>query len=353
LLTLLYFVIMMLSKKRLQKIIRPVVVLILVQLAWLSLAALWIYFYISNHIILKKVGNEVLPALMPGSYHVLVLISGCVLLVLLQGGFYFIYIYLNRQINVNRANDHFLANITHELKSPLASIQLYLETLESRRVPMHKINEFIQLMIKETRRLQTMIDKILGTIRIDQKRLAFDFRVYNMRTVIPGLLKEVFAKYPDSVVNNISINNPTSCRCVLDLNAFKIIFINLIDNAVKYAGKRFSLKIDCQRFEKYFRIDFIDQGVGIPPGEQKRIFRKFYRVYGPNIPDSRGTGLGLYITREIIRYHGGKIKALNSDEQPGTIIRLELPIYKKAKKRHTSQLLKDTIKRKKRSGIAK
>jgi two-component system phosphate regulon sensor histidine kinase PhoR len=339
----------MLVRKKLQNIIQPIVVFIIVQLTWLSLAALWIYFYISNHIIIKKVGDGVSPTLMPGSYHVLVLIFGCVLLVLLQGGFYFIYIYLNRQINVTRVQDHFIANITHELKSPLASIQLYLETLETRQVPEKKLQEFIQLMIKDTYRLQAMIDRVLGTITIDQKRLAFDFKVYNMRSTVPLILKEVLNKYTSDIANNISLDNPISCRCVLDKNAVKIIFINLIDNAIKYGGNKFSLKIQCHCFEKYFRIDFIDQGVGLPGKERKRVFRKFYRVYGHDIPNMRGTGLGLYIAKEIIQYHGGRIKALSPGKNMGTTIRIEMPIYKKTKKRHTNRLLRHTIKRKKRS----
>jgi len=339
----------MLFRKKLQNIIQPIVVLIIVQLTWLSLAALWIYFYISNHIVIKKVGNGVSPTLMPGSYHVLVLIFGCVLLVLLQVGFYFIYIYLNRQINVNRVQDQFITSITHELKSPLASIQLYLETLESRQVPEKKLHEFIQLMIKDTNRLQLMIDRILGTITIDQKRLAFDFKVYNMKSLIPLILKEVLTKYTGHITNNVSLENSPSCRCVLDKNAFKIIFINLVDNAIKYAGNKFSLKIQCRCFEKYYQIEFIDQGMGIPAKERKRVFRKFYRVYGYKIPDVRGTGLGLYISREVIRYHGGKIKVVKTGNNQGTVIRIEIPIYKKAKKRHTNRLLRHTIKRKKRS----
>ena len=343
----------MLLLKKMQSLIQPVVVLLVVQLTWLSLAALWIYFYISNHIIIKKVENGVSPTLMPGSYHVLVLIFGCVLLVLLQAGFYFIYTYLNQQINKNRVQDQFIANITHELKSPLASIQLCLETLEARRVPEKKKQEFIQLMIRDANRLQGMINRILGTIRIDQKQLAFDFKLYNMRTIIPAILKEVLAKYPVEFAQNISLDNPDSCRCVFDKNAFKIIFINLIDNAIKYAGNEFLLQINCRCLEKYFRIEFIDQGVGIPRKERKRIFRKFYRVYNHDGPATRSTGLGLFITKEILRIHGGKIRAKSPNTEIGTILQIEIPIYKKAKKKHTNRLLKHTIKRKKRSERSK
>jgi two-component system phosphate regulon sensor histidine kinase PhoR len=340
---------MMPIPRRLNKILRPLVVFIIMQFAWLTLVALWIYFYISNHIIIVKVGDQLSPGLMPGTYHVLVLVFGCVLLALLQIGFYFIYIYLNRQININRLQDQFISNITHELNSPLASIQLYLETLESRNVPEKKRHEFIQLMIKEVNRLQGMIDKVLGTIIIDQKQLAFNFKVYNMRTIIPLILKEVFDKYPSHIAPNVRLNHAVSCRCVLDKTAFKIIFINLIDNAIKYAGNDFSLNITTHCSEKYFVTDFQDAGVGIPPGEQKRIFRKFYRVYRLETPSVKGTGLGLYIVKEIIKLHGGKIRAVSNGKNTGSTIRIELPIYKETKKRFTNQLLKQTIKRKKRS----
>jgi signal transduction histidine kinase len=335
--------------RKLNKLLRPIAVFIVMQFTWLILVALWIYFYISNHIIIKKVGDQFSTELRPGTYHVLVLIFGCILLALLQIGFYFIYIYLNRQININRLQNHFISNITHELKSPLAAIQLYLETLEARNVPEKKMHEFIQLMIKEVNRLQGMIDKVLGTVTIDQRQLAFNFKVYNMRTIIPLILKEVLEKYPSNIAPNVHLNHAVSCRCVLDRSAFKIVFINLIDNAVKYAGDVFSLDITTHCFEKHFTIEFKDAGMGIPPGEQKRIFRKFYRVYRHETPNIKGTGLGLYIVKEIIKFHGGKVRAVSSGRNNGATIQIELPIYKKAKKRFTNQLLKQTIKRKKRS----
>ena len=313
------------------------------------MVALWIYFYISNHIILREVGNQISPGLRPGGYHVLVLIFGCVLLVLLQGGFYFIFIYLNRQINLNRQQDHFIANITHELNSPLASIQLYLETLETRHVPEKKMHDFIQLMIRDANRLQSMIDKILGTVIIDQKQLAFHFKLYNMRTIIPLILKEVLEKYPANVSQNVHLENTTTCRCVLDKNAFKIILTNLIDNAIKYSGAKFSLRINSDSNKKYFIIQFKDEGIGIPPDEEKRIFRKFYRVYGYEAPNLKGTGLGLYLVKEIIKSHSGKICAESPGKNMGTTIRIELPLYKKAKKRFINRLLKQTIERKKRN----
>ncbi len=335
-------------KKKLPRLIRPVVVLIAVQFVWLCLAGLWIHFYISNHIIIKNVGDQLAPALRPGSYHVLVLIFGCILLVLLQAGFYFIYIYLNRQLMLNRVQDQFITTITHELKSPLASIQLCLETIEARPVPEQKLREFIQLMMRDVYRLQGVIDGILGAISIDQKRLAFEFKVYNTAKVIPKIFNEVIARYSNEIANRISFESPPRCRCVIDKNSLKLVFNNLVDNAVKYSGGHFSLQVKSIRTDNYFRMQFIDRGVGIPVSERKRVFGKFYRVMSKQQPNISGTGLGLYITREIIKYHGGKVKVLSPEDGVGTIIQLELPIYKQTNKRYINRLLKETIKRKKR-----
>ena len=341
----------MLIRKKIQNILHPIVIFVAVQLVWLTLVGLWIYFYISNHIIMLKVGNQLAPQLRPGSYHILVLIFGIILLVLLQGGFYFIFIYLNRQINLNRMHDQFLANITHELKSPLASIQLYLETLVARQVPREKQAEFYRLMMNDTNRLRGMIDKIVGTIFIDSRRLAFNFKVYNMRTIIPRIVDEVLVKYSPEIKEHIHIENRIACRCVLDKNSFKIIFINLIDNSIKYSYNGFILRIRMRNDDKYFILEVEDGGIGIPPKEQKRVFRKFYRVYGHEIPNVKGTGLGLYIVKEVIKYHAGKIKAESAGKNKGTTIRIELPIYKKTKKHLTNRMLKHTIKRKKRSEL--
>ncbi len=128
----------------------------LAQIAWFSLLALWIYWYISNYILLTEAGDRIPSQIISGSTNILALVSGLILLVLISVAMSMIFIYLTRQMNITRMYDTFIANITHELKSPLSSIQLHLETLASRNVPFTRQKEFVDLILKavQTRKLE-------------------------------------------------------------------------------------------------------------------------------------------------------------------------------------------------------
>ena len=155
-------------KKRFN-IFHPIFVFILAQLAWLSLLGLWIYWYVTNYIIFKQVGENYSPQLIARGTNILALVSGLILLVFVLGGMYFIFIYLTRQLSLTRLYDNFIATVTHELKSPLASILLYLETLNERQVPEKRQQQFISLMLKDVNRLQNLINSILNKKSSSQK----------------------------------------------------------------------------------------------------------------------------------------------------------------------------------------
>ncbi|OPX35711.1 hypothetical protein B1H10_00625 [candidate division KSB1 bacterium 4484_188] len=329
-------------KKRLF-IFHPIFVFIVAQIAWLSLVGLWIYWYVSNYIIIKQVGKSLSPQLISKGTHVGALVWGLILLVLLLGGMYFIFIYLAKQINITRLYDSFIANITHELKSPLSSIQLYLETLRSRKVPAEKQKEFLELMMKDSQRLKNLIDSILDIAAIEQKKTTYTYRVSKVENVVREIVagaREQFKLSEDALI----LEGHASCQWVVDRNAIKTVFDNLIDNAIKYTAGTFHLIIRMSHTNKKIIAEFIDRGIGIEPGKRKKIFHKFYRIPGRNIPSIQGTGLGLYIVREIIKSHGGKISVMSNGVEKGTTFRIELPVYPVAKKRFVNRLLQKTKK---------
>jgi len=332
--------------KKWRTLFHPVLVFVAAQIAWVSLLGLWIYWYVSNYIIFNKVGDKLSPQLVHKSANVFALVSGLVLLVAILVGLYLTFIYLNKQLEITKLYDNFIANVTHELKSPLASIQLYLDTLRFRDVPSEKRSEFITLMAQDANRLEKLINSILDVSVLEKKKIAHNFHIYTADVTIKGILKETREQFKIST-DALKISGSAPCQCVLDQAAIKIVFDNLVDNTIKYSVDPVQIEVKLECSAKDFIVTFSDQGIGIPAKARKKVFGKFHRIYGKNIPNVKGTGLGLYWVKEIIKYHGGKVFVTSKGQDKGSTFRIEIPIYQTSKRRYINQLLKLTRKREK------
>jgi two-component system phosphate regulon sensor histidine kinase PhoR len=301
-------------------------VFVISQVLWLALLGIWIYWYVSNYIIFKNVGQKLSPEIIYNGTKVVPFIGGIVLLVGIALGMSLIFRHLNVQLRLNNLYDNFISNITHELKSPLSSIQLYLETLNSRSVPAEKQKEFIGMMIKDAGRLKNLINSILEISALEQKKIAHDFQIYAVNPLINELMNDVVEQFnlPHS---SVEIKGRADCECMVDKNALKIVLNNLCDNAIRYSKDPIRIRVKLKTQFSKIIIDFSDNGIGIPSSELKNVFNKFYRIYGDNVPNVKGTGLGLYWVREIIRNHGGKISAFSDGVDKGSTFRIELPVY--------------------------
>lgn len=320
-----------------------ILVFTIAQIAWFSLLALWIYWYVSNYIILAEVGEAISPQLISESTNVLTLIGGLILLVAISVGMSLIFVYLTRQMNITRMYDNFISNITHELKSPLSSIQLYLETLTKRNVPEDKQKEFYQLMGKDIERLSGLINSILNISGLEQKKHVYQFQLHPAQKIVETLISESINEF-NIVREMVSIGGNTECNCAIDKRTFKIVLNNLFDNAIKYSKDQLKIEIIFSQSIKNFVISFSDNGIGIPFWEQKRIFNKFQQIYDPESPNVKGTGLGLYWVKEIIKAHGGTISVFSRGRNQGSTFKIEIPIYPLARKRYIDKLLKITQK---------
>ena len=329
--------------KKSKVIFHPVVVFVAAQLSWLSLVGIWIFWYVKNYVIFDFVEDKISPQIVSKNTNILALVLGLFFLVAILVGMYLIFIYLNRQINITKLYDNFIANVTHELKSPLASIQLYLETISMRNISSEKQTEFISVMLKDTDRLQNLINSILEIAALDQKKIAYDYQIYDADRIIQILIKESGEQFklPEQA---ILFRGKAICQCVIDRNALKIVIDNLIDNATKYNKGKVEISIDISSSAKYIVMKFCDQGIGISPKNQKLVFNKFQRIYNSNIPNVKGTGLGLYWVKQIIKLHGGRVTVFSAGEDKGTIFKIELPIYQALKKHYINELLKLTKK---------
>lgn len=315
-----------------------IIVFVLAQIASFSLLGLWIYRYVINNIILSQVDKTLIPHFISKTSNVLTLIFYCILFLAVSVGMSLIFKNFSVQYRLTKLYDNFIANVTHELKSPLASIQLYLETIKKRNVPDDKKNEFVITMLKDVRRLKNSINTILDIAKLDQKKGIFQFSIYKADEIITNILRKSIEEYK-LPTDSIHIINKASCKCVLEINAMKIIFDNLIDNAIKYSLEPVRITVNMKRNIKKFIVEFSDNGIGIRSKDQKTIFNKFQRIDSPIIPNVKGTGLGLYWVKEIVKYHKGKI-TVSSEPDKGTTFKIELPVYNNITKKYLNKLLK-------------
>ncbi|MBS3945313.1 MAG: HAMP domain-containing histidine kinase [Melioribacter sp.] len=332
--------------KKQRSILFLIFAFIFAQFAWMGLLGLWIYWYVSNYIIFEKVGGQLSTQVAIESPNVFIFVGGIILIVGIAVAIFLFFRNLTVQIQLTKLYDNFIANVTHELKSPLSSLQLYLETLYNKEISAEKRKEFIETMIKDSNRLNKLINSILEISRLEQKRIAHNFHIYEAGKVFPELMENSFAQFriPKS---SVRFENNANCKCVIDRDAMQIVFDNLTDNAIKYSTGEVKVFIRLSSKLKKMVIEFSDEGIGIDPTNLKKIFHKFQRIDNRSVPNVKGTGLGLYWVKEIVKFHGGKVTAYSEGKDKGTVFRIELPIYKTSKRIYINSLLRNTAKKEK------
>lgn len=324
-----------------------ILIFITAQVAWLSLVGLWIFRYVSAALGEGRAGGSAGREIVSSRADLAALVGGLVLLVAVSVGMSLLYARLNSELKITRLYDAFIANVTHELKSPLASIQLAIETLQARRLPAPRRREFLALMARDTHRLNGLINAILEIAGLEQKKVAHHFEVCAAEEVVRSLASEAAEQF-NLPARAVRVRGSAPCRCVVDRNALRMVFNNLFDNAVKYSPGKPDLLVRFACASRNLVVDFTDRGIGISPREQKRVFEKFHRVHDRDAPSVKGTGLGLYWVREIIRMHGGRVSVASGGRGLGSTFRIELPVYRTHKKRHIENLLKLTQKMRRR-----
>jgi signal transduction histidine kinase len=259
--------------------------------------------------------------------NVVPLVLGIIFFGMIIAGLVLYTIFLVREIRRNEQQDSFLNAVTHELKTPITSIRLYLQTLEKRKLSDDQRRDFYRLMLDDTERLLGTVEQVLRAGEIRQRRSRRHWKDVDFTAIIEeslelarlrhGLSKETL-RFGDAPPGPITLmGNSEELRTAV---------ANLIENAVKYSGQKPSIVVDVTTPN----IDTVvlrvrDNGVGIPRNELKRIFKRFYRVQTHATGQVKGTGLGLFIVRNIARRHGGDAFAESEGEGHGSTFTLRLP----------------------------
>lgn len=322
---------------------------VLAQIAWFLLLGLFIYRFFISRNLASQMEGRVSFSLSPTSTSLFILVAGCILYVVVSVAIAIIFKNLSSQLRLTSMYDTFIANITHELKSPLASINLHLETLAMRDMTQEQRSQFLDLMLTDAARLDSLINAILKISAIEQKKDVFEVQMYRADKVIKSIVQEA-KKHFRLPPQALTITGEADVECVIDRNALVIVFDNLIDNAIKYTTDPVRIEIRLQVTSKRIQIEFKDYGIGISPKNQRKVFNKFHRIADRNSPSVKGSGLGLYWVREIIRYHAGRISVFSEGEHKGSTFTIELPIYQISKTRYLNTLIKWTNRKKRMQG---
>ena len=254
------------------------------------------------------------------------LFLGVLLLVLLISGVVLFTVFLVREIRLNEQKDAFINAVTHELKTPVASIRLYLETLKTRPVDEAKRREFYDVMLKDSDRLLEAIEQILRTGRISPTSRKPNLARLELSGVVNDCVARARALYhlpAESLVYRTS----ETIMIIADLDEVRAAVSNLVDNAVKYSGSNVQVTVETGIVDhRYANVRVCDQGQGIPKVQLKEVFKRFHRVPGPLSARVPGTGLGLYIVRSVAKRHGGRAWAESEGLGHGSTFVLQLPI---------------------------
>ncbi len=237
-------------------------------------------------------------------------------------GIYLINRAYHREMKTAENRRNFLLSITHELKSPIASIKLVLETFLKRNLSKEQSEPLTKGALKESVRLNSLVNNLLLAARVEEAYQPV-LEPLDLNTIIKEVVEDMQVKFPndhisfDTDMEKANING--------DHFGWTSIVINLIENAVKYSPSPANIDIKLKQNNKNIEITFADQGYGIPKEEKKKVFNQFYRIGSEDTRKTKGTGLGLYIVDQIIKAHKGKI-TIHDNSPQGTKFNISMAV---------------------------
>lgn len=236
-----------------------------------------------------------------------------------------------QQINLSRRQSNFIDSVTHELKSPIASLKLYLQTLNRRQVTEAQRLDFYRSMLADVDRLDRLINHLLDAARLERPKAPSEAETISLGGVIQHAIQAACLRY------NVPVESVTSqiemLETVGSLPDMNMLVGNIIDNAVKYASSPPKIEVQLDRIPNrdWWRLKVIDNGPGIPRAFRRKVFGRFYRV-GSELERSKpGTGLGLFIVHTLVRRLGGKIQIQDAPTGPGTQVIVQIPLLQTEK----------------------
>ena len=257
------------------------------------------------------------------------LFFGIIFFALIIAGMVVNTIFLVRELRHSEQHDSFINAVTHELKTPLASIRLHLETLQRRELPEARKQEFYKLMLTDADRLADTVEQVLRAGRAGDKKAGREKVEVDFSQLVRECMDAIRTRHhlrPEALRYEEVLSNGNGVRVLGSADDLRTAVSNILDNAVKYSGDHIDVSVQLEiRDHKRVLLRVKDQGVGIAPEDLKRIFKRFHRVGNRALAHIKGTGLGLFIVKSIAKKHGGTAFAESAGEGQGTTVIIELP----------------------------
>lgn len=245
------------------------------------------------------------------------------LVALIIFGFVVIFIYYQKVIQLYRMQQNFINGFTHELKTPIASLGLFIDTFERHELSKDQQSKYLGFMKRDVDRLSVNVNQILNLAKLEDKKYEGEFSLIEVKTYLKSLIEKW--DHFTSVID-ISVDESNSEWVSIDYLLMDMVISNLIQNAVTYnCSSEPKLHISFKKQGKYLLIIFEDNGIGISKKEEKNIFKKFYQI----AKTGKGSGLGLYLVTQIMKHHKGSVHCHSNGLDMGTSFILQLPISDK------------------------
>ena len=259
---------------------------------------------------------------------VAVLVLGIIFFLAIIAGLILNTIFLVREIRRNEQHDSFINAVTHELKTPIASIRLYLETLKAREVAPERRREFYDIMLADNDQLLHTVEQVLRAGSLDHRRGYLHKDRLDLADLARQCAQLARSRYhldEHSLRYEENLNGERP-MVLGDAEELRAVMANLLDNAIKYSFQEVKVLVEVSApGARQVLVKVRDSGLGIPSEQLKRVFKRFYRVPGRDLSRVKGTGLGLFIVRSVVRKHGGRVRAESAGEGQGSTFTVELP----------------------------
>jgi signal transduction histidine kinase len=292
----------------------PIILAIVMIVLLVVLTVGWVLLNVSGALLVSEYSGLYWALLTIGSLFILLLLAGTIMYMVLS----------IKAINLTRRQSNFIDSVTHELKSPIASMKLYLQTLSRHQVSVAEQSGFYRFMLEDLERLDRLINQMLEAGLLEAERSPDDIEEVDLPRLLSNCAASVCLSYR-LPAETIRLDLEPCWIAAREVDA-DIVFRNLIDNAVKYAGNppRVDIKACCDS-NAHVVVQITDNGRGIPHKSRRKIFGRFVRLGLELEREKPGTGLGLYIVRTLVRRMKGRIRIHDPKQGPGTIFEIQFP----------------------------